>query len=153
MIDETLKGFPVVVEFPIAWGEMDAQQHVNNVVYFRYIENARIAYYDRIGAWELMSESGIGTVLASTQCRYRAPLTYPDTVSVGAKVTKVEADRFTMEYRVVSHRLGKLAAEGKGVLVTYDFRENRKTPLPEVLKTNITALEASAGEPAGTHDD
>lgn len=152
-MNEILKGFPVVVEFPIAWGEMDAQQHVNNVVYFRYIENARIAYYDKIGAWKLMEESGIGTVLASTQCRYRVPLTYPDTVSVGAKVTKVEADRFTMEYHVVSHRLGKLAAEGKGVLVTYDFRENRKTPLPEALRTNISSLEVTAGEPAGAHDE
>ena len=149
-MDEILRGFPVVVAFPIAWGEMDAQQHVNNVVYFRYIENARIAYYDRIGAWQLAEETGIGTVLASTQCRYRIPLTYPDTVSVGAKVTKVEADRFTMEYRVVSHRLGMLAAEGKGVLVTYDFRENRKTPLPDVLRRNIAALEATVGESVGS---
>ena len=153
MIEEILKGFPVVVEFPIAWGEMDAQQHVNNVVYFRYIENARIAYYDKIGAWKLMEGSGIGTVLASTQCRYRIPLTYPDTVSVGAKVTKVEADRFTMEYRVVSHRLGRLAAEGKGVLVTFDFRENRKTPLPEELRLNIFDLEATVAEPAGAPGD
>ena len=40
-MDELLKGFPVIVQLPIAWGEMDAQMHVNNVVYFRYIENAR----------------------------------------------------------------------------------------------------------------
>jgi acyl-CoA thioester hydrolase len=148
-MNEILNGFPVIVEFPIAWGEMDAQNHVNNVVYFRYIENARIAYYDRIGIWQITEDTGVGTVLASTQCRYRASLTYPDTVSVGAKVTKIEADRFTMEYRVVSHRLGKLAAEGKGVLVTYDFRENRKAPVPEVLKKNIAALEAASGETTG----
>ena len=148
-MDEILRGFPVIVEFPVAWGEMDVQKHVNNVVYFRYIENARIAYYDRIGAWQMMEETGVGTVLASTQCRYRIPLTYPDTISVGAKVTRIEADRFTMEYRVVSHRLQKLAAEGKGVLVAYDFLENRKTPLPEELRKNIVALEATAGEKAG----
>ncbi len=144
-MDKILRGFPVVVAFPVAWGEMDAQHHVNNVVYFRYMENARIAYYDRIGAWQLAEETGIGTVLASTQCRYRIPLTYPDTVSVGAKVTKVEADRFTMEYAVVSHRLGQLAAEGKGVLVIYDFRENRKAPVPDLLRRNIAALEATVG--------
>ncbi|GAB7024855.1 acyl-CoA thioesterase [Geotalea toluenoxydans] len=146
MIDQILKGFPIVVEFPVAWGEMDSQKHVNNVVYFRYMENARIAYYDRIGAWQMMEETGIGTVLASSDCRYRIPLTYPDTLSVGAKVVSIEADRFTMEYRVVSHRLGKLAAEGKGVLVAYDFREDRKTVLPEALVRNMEALEATVGE-------
>ena len=147
-MDEILKGFPVIVAFPIAWGEMDSQKHVNNVVYFRYIENARIAYYDKIGAWQMMEKTGVGTVLARTECRYRIPLTYPDTVSVGAKVTKMEKDRFTMEYRVVSHRLGKLAAEGKGVLVTFDFQQNSKTAVPEELRKNIFALEATVGEPA-----
>ncbi|WP_243372181.1 acyl-CoA thioesterase [Geotalea sp. SG265] len=141
-MNEKLQGFPVIVEFPIAWGEMDPQQHVNNVVYFRYMENARIAYYDRIGAWQLAEEEGIGTVLHSTDCRYRIPLTYPDTISVGARVTAIEADRFTMEYRIVSNKLGKVAAEGKGVLVAFDFRKNGKTALPEVLRRNMEALEA-----------
>ena len=145
-MNDILKGFPVVVQFPIAWGEMDSQKHVNNVVYFRYFENARIAYYDKIGAWQISEETGIGTVLATTDCRYRVPLTYPDTVHVGAKITKLEKDRFTMDYRVVSHRLGKLAAEGTGVLVTYDFQENRKAPGPELLARNIVALEATAAE-------
>ena len=145
MINEILKDFPVIVEFPIAWGEMDAQQHVNNVVYFRYIENARMAYYDRIGAMQMKEETGLGTVLASTQCVYKIPLTYPDTISVGSRIIKIESDRFTMEYRVVSHRLGKVAAEGKGVLVTYDFQANRKIPVPEELRKNISALEATIG--------
>lgn len=149
---DLLKGFPVVVEFPIAWGEMDAQQHVNNVVYFRYIENARIAYYDKLGTRPLLKGKGIGTVLATTQCRYKAPLTYPDTISVGAKITKMEADRFTMVYRVVSHRSGKVAAEGEGVLVTYDFNEDKKIPIPEELRKSISALEGGletvlAGQP------
>ena len=51
-----------------------------------------------------------------------------------------------MEYRLVSHRLGKLAAEGKGVLVTYDFQGNRKAPVPELLARNIVALEATVAE-------
>ena len=145
MVQEILKEFPVVVEFPVAWGEMDAQQHVNNVVYFRYIENARIAYYDKIEAWQILDKTALGTVLASTECIYKVPLTYPDTISVGARITKIEADRFTMQYLVVSHRLGRIAAEGKGVLVTYDFRANKKIPVPEELRKNITALEATVG--------
>lgn len=145
-MNEILKGFPVIVDFPIAWGEMDARKHVNNVIYFRYIENARIAYWDRVEAWQLMEKTGVGTVLASAHCTYRRSLTYPDTVSVGAKVTRVESDRFTMVYQVVSHRIGKIAAEGKAVLVAFDFLQNRKTLVPDELRKNILLLEASVAE-------
>ncbi|MFZ2446550.1 MAG: thioesterase family protein [Syntrophobacteraceae bacterium] len=140
-MEDTLKDFPVIIECPVAWGEMDALGHVNNVAYFRYFENARIAYFDRVKMWEFMEKTGIGPILASTQCRYRAPLTYPDTLSVGARVSKIEKDRFTMEYRVVSHRLSKVAAEGEGVLITYDYQNKRKVPMPADLKQSILDIE------------
>ncbi len=49
MFDALLPSYPVVVEWDVAWGDMDAYGHVNNVVYFRYFEQARIAYLERIG--------------------------------------------------------------------------------------------------------
>ena len=66
MGEKLLEGFPVIVEFPVAWGEMDALGHVNNVAYFRYFENARIAYFERIKMWNFMEKTGIGPILAST---------------------------------------------------------------------------------------
>jgi len=142
MEEMLLDGFPVLVEFPVAWGDMDALKHVNNVTYFRYFENARIAYLERIRMWELMEETGIGPILASTQCRFRAPLTYPDVVSIGARISDVGAAGFTMKYIVVSRRLSKVAAEGEGHLVTYDYRKNRKVPMPAELKKRILGIEA-----------
>ncbi len=144
MKDEILKAFPVITECPVAWGEMDALKHVNNIVYFRYFENARIAYFDRIGMWEFMEKTGIGPILASTQCRFRAPLTYPDVVSIGARVSDVGQDRFTMRYTVVSHSLSKIAAEGEGILITYYYNEKRKVPMPAELKKTILDVEGSA---------
>jgi acyl-CoA thioester hydrolase len=47
-MDISIDGYPVVIEIPIAWGEMDAFQHVNNIFYFRYFESARIAYFGRL---------------------------------------------------------------------------------------------------------
>ena len=66
MEKKLLEGFPVIVEFPVAWGEMDALGHVNNIVYFRYFETARIAYFERVKLLELMEKTGIGPILAST---------------------------------------------------------------------------------------
>src|SRR5438309_6751770 len=100
-----LAGYPVVVELPVAWGDMDSYRHVNNVVYFRYFENARLEYFRRLGWLEYERDTGIGPILAATQARFRRPLTYPDTIAVAARITAVAEDRMTMEYRLVSHRL------------------------------------------------
>jgi acyl-CoA thioester hydrolase len=143
VVDTLLKGFPVTVEAAVAWGDMDALRHVNNVTYFRYFENARVAYFERIGLWEFMEKTGIGPILASTQCRFRAPLTYPDVVTIGARVSDIGQDGFTMKYSVVSRRLLKIAAEGEGVLVTYDYRNNHKAGMPAELKQSILDLEAA----------
>jgi acyl-CoA thioester hydrolase len=143
MMEKDLAAYPVVVEIPVAWGEMDAFGHLNHAVYFRYMETARIAYFERLAIPEFLRRDPLGPILGSISCRYRAPLTYPDRVSVGAKVTRVEADRFVMAYVIFSHSLGLLAAEGEGTLVCFDYRQNRKAPLPEKLKSRIDALEAT----------
>ena len=140
-MDQWLKEFPVVIELPVVWGEMDAFQHVNNVVYFRYFETARIAYFEKMNYIRIMEKTGLGPILASAQCRYRFPLTYPDTISVGARVTQMEEDRFTMEYRVVSHRHRRVVAEGGALVVSYDYRRNTKAPLPAEVREYIRSLE------------
>jgi acyl-CoA thioester hydrolase len=138
-----LPDYPVVIQLPVAWGEMDAFNHVNNIVYFRYFESARIAYFEKLDLMTFMEQTGIGPILASTHCRYKIPLTYPDTIAVGAKVSKLEADRFTMKYMVASKRHQKIAAEGDGVIVSYDYRMNEKVAMPAELTRRITALEGA----------
>ncbi|MFP4306434.1 MAG: acyl-CoA thioesterase [Desulfococcaceae bacterium] len=146
MMRNLLAAFPVVIDIPVAWGEMDAFGHVNNIIYFRYFESARIAYFDHVGYEALMEEEGLGPILAATSCRYRVPLTFPDTVSVGARVASVDTDRFRMEYRVVSHKHQKLAAEGDGDVVSYNYREGAKAPLPDAVRLRIEAIESGVGE-------
>ncbi len=141
MDNKLLKDYSVVFEIPIAWGEMDSFQHVNNVAYFRYFEGARIQYSVTLGLHKYKDETGIGPILGSTSCKYRLPLTYPDTVSVGAKITEIAEDRFTMKYLVVSHKYQKIAAEGDGVVVMYDYREGKKTAIPEKIRKRILTME------------
>ena len=140
-MNDLLKGFPAVIQIPVWWGEMDAFQHVNNAVYARYFESARIAYLERSGFIELRERTGIGPILAATSIRFRKPLTYPDTVSVGARIKTIAEDRFTMEYRLVSHKLEAVAAEGEGTLVAYDYRNLCKATLPAEVRRGIGALQ------------
>ncbi len=141
--DELCRTFPVVVSQAVVWGEMDSYQHVNNVVYFRYFENARLEYFRRIGWFEIEAATGIGPILASTQARFRRPLAYPDTIHIGTRLLEMKDDRFTIEHRIVSEALNDVATEGQGTLVSFHYESSTKVPLPEELKQAIRALEAT----------
>ena len=142
-MNELLVGFPVIIEIPVAWGEMDAFQHVNNIVYLRYFESSRITYMGRVGWDRTTTPNGVGPILGSVSCRFRYPVTFPDTVSVGARVVRVEKDRFTMEHLVVSQKAGKIAAKGEGVIVSYDYDRETKAVLPAEICNRISALEGN----------
>lgn len=146
---DLLAGYPVVVELPVVWGEMDSYRHVNNVVYFRYFETARLEYFRRLGWFEYEQQTGVGPILAATSARFRRPLTYPDTIWVAARVAALEADRFTMEHRLVSRKLATVAAEGTGTVVTYHYLQGKKTPIPDELRRRITELEAIGSNQRG----
>lgn len=144
-----LVGHPVVVRLPVQWGEMDAYGHVNNVAYFRYFESARVAYLERCGFVDSFESEGIGAILHSTECRFRIPLRYPDEVLVGARARGVGEDRFTMAYRLVSRQADAVAAEGTGIVVSYDYELMRRAPLPDSVRAGIAALEEGSGGEEG----
>jgi len=142
-----LEGFPVTVRLPVQWGEMDAYDHVNNTVFFRYFESVRIEYLERCGFVRSYEEEGVGAILHSTSCRFRRALTYPDTVLVGTRAAEVSEDRFRMDYRVVSTAQDAVAAEGEGLVVSFDYRAGEKTSLPTAVREGIERLEREAGGP------
>jgi acyl-CoA thioester hydrolase len=146
-MDDVLAGFPVVVEQAVVWGDMDSFRHVNNVVYFRYFENARLEYFRRLDWDGIQEATGVGPILHSTQARFRLPLTYPDRIRIGARAKELGADRFTIEHRIWSERLGAVSTEGTGTVVSFDYVRGRKALISDELLRRIAALEASAPRP------
>jgi acyl-CoA thioester hydrolase len=143
-IDTLLAGYPVLVTQAVVWGDMDSYEHVNNVVYFRYFENARLEYFRRMDWFNLEKEIGVGPILAATSARFRKALTYPDTISIAARVEEIGEDRFMLQHIIVSHKLAAVATEGQGTIVTYDYANQRKVPVPEEVRRRIEELEATA---------
>jgi acyl-CoA thioester hydrolase len=137
-----LTTFPIVLELPVQWGEMDAYGHVNNTVFFRYFESARMIFLERVGLVESHATNQVGAILHSTSCRFRLPLHYPDTVQIGARASDIKEDRFTMEYVVVSLTEGKVAAEGTGIIVSFNYQTGTKAPLPPTILAKIKGFEA-----------
>lgn len=146
---ELLAAYPVTLTLRVAWGDMDAFQHVNNTVYFRYFESARIAYLERLDVADFVSMQGVGPILHSVNCRFRVPVTYPDTVYVGVRVTALGSDRMIMDQCLVSEKYGKIAAQGDAITVTYDYAKGAKAPLPALVRARILALEATVGNQVG----
>src|SRR5262245_5880920 len=84
---------------------------------------------------------GIGPILHSTNCRFRLPLGYPDQLKVGARVTDLQKDRFTMEYKIASAKHGAVAGEGTGLIVAYDYGKQVKAEVPAEVAAKIQAVE------------
>lgn len=139
--DGPLDGYPVVVRIPVQWGEMDAYGHVNNTVFFRYFETARVLYLERCGFLDSFDRDRIGAILHSTSCRFRRPLFYPDTVLVAGRASEVGSDRFTMTYEIYSSAQETTVAEGSGVIVSFDYENRRKAPIPADVRARIRDLE------------
>ena len=112
------------------WGDQDAFNHVNNVVYYRWFESARIAYFRRMGLMGIDSANRIGPILASSTCEYRKPITFPDTIRVGIRVTRIGRTSIGFEHRIVSEELKTLAAEGISTTVVVNYDDYRPHPVP-----------------------
>jgi acyl-CoA thioester hydrolase len=126
-----LEDYPVVIKRPLSWGDMDAYGHLNNVMHFRYFEDARIAYMHQCGWLALKESAGIGPIVASAQARYRKPVHYPDVLLSGVRIAQLLPDRVVFDHRLVSEQAGGICAQGEVVMVNYDYHRNQKTPFLE----------------------
>ena len=137
---ERLKEYTVVETVKVRWSEMDFFGHVNNNIYFRYFEIARFKYYEKIGIMDMRTDRGIGPIMKKSSCEYLHPLTYPDVIHSGVRVTRIGTTSFTMVFSVFSERAGAAAA-GETVLVMYDYKRGEKTAIPDDVRKAIIDLE------------
>ena len=135
-----LAGFPVRLEIPVAFGDMDALGHVNNTRFFRWFEDVRFAAFIRAGLEEVRGRTGIGPILAHTRCAFRVPVTWPDTILAGVRVTAIDEDRFTMEHTLVSREKDAVAALGETRIVIVDYGSGRKVPIPTGVREALEEL-------------
>jgi acyl-CoA thioester hydrolase len=145
-----LSGYPLITTIPILWGDEDAFAHVNNLAYLRWCETARVEYMRRVAFWTEKPPAGTGPIIASVKCDYKIPLTYPDTVDVGTRVSAIGNSSIRMEQIVVSHGLQAVAASVESVLVLLDYKAGRTVRVPERVRDAIAVLEGRSLEFAPT---
>jgi acyl-CoA thioester hydrolase len=138
-MQELLKEYPTIISQSVQWGDMDAAQHVNNTVYFRIFENARIEFFNQIGFMDFSGDDGVGPILAEVSCKYKTPLTFPDNIQITARILtdSITEYGFTMQHVVYSEKLNRIAAEGTSRIVCYDYKNKQKALIPSELREKI----------------
>ncbi|WP_296238416.1 acyl-CoA thioesterase [Psychrobacter sp. UBA5136] len=133
--------YPIIYQQPIHWGEMDAFNHLNNVVYYRYAESARIGYLQALG----MFDGSMVTVLAQSSCQYLRPVTYPDTLLLGVRCQRLGNTSIVMEYSYYSCAQKTIVATADAVIVRLDSEGEDKLPWATEERERLLALEAQFG--------
>src|SRR5215213_3613528 len=103
----------------IDWADLDLFGHVNNVAFFRYLQTARVNYCEKIGLTSLNNENKLSFMVASSQCQFKKPLTYPGNITVFARVDWIKNSSMQLSYKLFN-AAKELSAEGADVIVIFD---------------------------------
>ena len=121
----------------VRWGDMDAYGHVNNALYMRYLEEARVQLLAEIGA--AMDGNGIDPVIINVGCTFLRPVTYPATVIINSYVGEIGRSSFMLHYELSTVAdPDTLYSEGYSKVVWMDHTSGRSVPLPTAIRSRIT---------------
>jgi acyl-CoA thioester hydrolase len=137
---DLLPDYHVVISLPVQWGDQDLNAHVNNVIFFRWLESARVEYLNRLGMAHWRG-GGPGPILASVKCDFKRQVQFPDTVEIGSKVTRLGRSSMTMHNAVFSRAQIAVVAEAESIMVAFDYALGQSVPIPDSLRAAIEQIE------------
>ena len=132
-----------VERIPIRWGDMDAMGHVNNTVYFRYMEQTRISWFDALVP-EDEPWSSTGIVIVNTSCHFRLPLTYPGTVEVRLYAGAPGGSSVPTYYELRVGADPALYATGEAMVVFIDMKRQKPVRIPELIRARLGVAKVGA---------
>jgi acyl-CoA thioester hydrolase len=130
-----------IERIPIRWGDMDAMGHVNNTVYFRYMEQARISWF-RALVPERAAWVSTGIVIANASCNYKRAITYPGTVEVRLYVGKPGGSSVATHYELRVDADPELYADGAAVVVFVDMKAQKAQRIPDGIRQRLLTARA-----------
>ena len=120
----------------LRWGDMDAMGHINNALYFRYMEIARLDWMFSIGASTDLA--GEGPVIVNAFCNFLRQLEYPGSVRVTMYVADPGRSSFDSYHTIArTDQLGVIYAEGGARIVWTDFKARKSAPIPDWFRIHL----------------
>lgn len=117
----------------VRWGDMDAYGHVNNTVYFRYFEQTRVEWLERMGS-RVSVEEPVGPVIINASCTFLAPVNYPATVVIKMYAGDPGRSSVMTWYELFVEGDERVYAEGAAKTVWMDTRTGKSAPIPDVVR-------------------
>jgi acyl-CoA thioester hydrolase len=117
---------------PLRWGDLDAMNHLNNTLYFRLMEEARISWFYEYAM--MARPDGDGPILAHASCDFIKPMTYPCNALVTQTVTRIGRSSMDLDVTIEGDEPARqLYAKGRNVLVWMDYVNGKSAPWPDRL--------------------
>lgn len=129
-----IKDFSFLHREQVRWGDMDSMGHVNNAVYFRYSESARIAFLDQLFGDDPAFMAKFGPILANISCDYHDQLHYPAPLRVGVAIERVGTSSLTLRCPVFREGEELAVADTVAVIVWFDYTAQTTVPIPQSLR-------------------
>ena len=121
----------------VRFRDCDGMGHVNNAVYFTYLEQCRLTFWR-----ELTGKAAPNTrvIVARAECDFKSPAYFGDELEVRLKVGVIGRSSFALEYEIVHAEKQHLVATGKTVLVSFDYAAGKSVPLPDAARALLESL-------------
>ena len=125
------------MDIPIRWGDMDAMGHVNNTVYFRYMESTRIEWLSGLGHGAGLVHDE-GPVIINAACTFFVPLNYPGTIEVRMYCGQPGRSSVPTYYEIGLTGDETIYATGDAKIVWMDVESGKSVPIPDALRARLT---------------
>jgi acyl-CoA thioester hydrolase len=124
--------FPFPIQQQVAWGEMDAFNHINNVIYFRYFETARVEFFNKTNLWQTYIDENIRIVVGKLECNYVNEIVHPAEIEISVGIKKIGNASLTVHHLVTCN--GNISAHGEGIIVATDPATGKSRPWSDKLR-------------------
>jgi|TARA_R100000789_G_scaffold71155_1_gene66920 acyl-CoA thioester hydrolase len=125
------------LQLRIDWSDLDMYKHVNNISFMRYMQSGRVNFWEASGIYEMYENSNMGTMLVSTHCDFKKSLYYPGKAIVKTKLDFIKNSSFGLKHLILDEA-NEICAEGKDVVVCYDFEKDKTFRIPEDLREKLS---------------
>lgn len=144
MTDPRREDFSHITRLPVRWGDADALGHVNNAKFLTYDESARVAYFDPYKEIDPKFCDEHGLILAHIGCDFLSQLRYPADLEVGLRIARIGRSSLNTVSGLFTGE--RLVAKLRGVLVWFDYRNQKTMPVPDGVRAWIRGREKLAPE-------
>lgn len=132
-----MKSYKLSLQLRIDWSDLDMYKHVNNIAFMRFLQSGRVNFWEATGIYNLYENTNKGTMLVSTNCDFKKSLYYPGTAIVKTKLDFIKNSSFGLKHLILNEE-NEVCAEGKDVVVCFDFEKNKTFLIPDDLRAKLS---------------